>query len=299
VILVVGGSGQLGERVVRLLGESGQHVRCLIRSEHHDAERRVRQVEVVPGDLTDPQSLAAACSGVATVVASATVIGRRLAGARHPSIRDVDEIGMADLVTAAEDAGAERFVYVSYAGVDAGLGSPLERAKLATEERLKDSPMRTVIVRPDAFQDVHLAPLGRFDMEHGKVAVFGKGDTKRRWVSVDDVAALLATVAVEPDPPAVVEFGGPEALTRNEAIAIAEQVTGKRMKRQTMPRAIARLGMRLLDRPNDALASVFGAGLLQDLVESRWDDTALTQRGITAKPASEFIREQARGLGEA
>ena len=42
-----------------------------------------------------------------------------------------------------------------------------------------------------------------------------------RWVSTDDAAALVAAVAVEPDPPAMVEFGGPEAISRNEAIAIA------------------------------------------------------------------------------
>jgi uncharacterized protein YbjT (DUF2867 family) len=230
---------------------------------------------------------------VDVVVATATAIARRLAGARHPTIREVDEVGMAALVGAAETAGVERFVYVSYAGVDAGLGMPLERAKKATEQRLRTSPMRAVVVRPDAFQEVHLTPVGRFDIAHGKVAVFGTGDRRRRWVGVDDVAALLAAVALEPDPPDVVEFGGPEALSRNEAIALAERLTGKHVRRQRMPRSVARLGMRLLARPNDALASVFGTGLLQDLGESRCDDEPLRQRGITAKPASQFIREQA------
>ena len=153
--------------------------------------------------------------------------------------------------------------------------------------------MRAVVVRPDAFQEIHLTPIGRFDIAQRKVAVFGTGDARRRWVSVNDVAALLAAVAVEPEPPDVVEFGGPEALSRNEAIALAERLTGRQIKVQRLPRPVARLGMRLLARPNDALASVFGTGLLQDLGESRCDDAPLTQRGITARPASQFIREQA------
>ena len=130
-------------------------------------------------------------------MATATAIGRRLAGAGGPSIREVDELGMLALVDAAETAGVARFVYVSYAGVDAGLGMPIERAKLAVERRLATSRMQRVVVRPDAFQDVHLMPLGRFDMARGRVAVFGRGDVPQRWVNVDDVAALLASLAVE------------------------------------------------------------------------------------------------------
>jgi uncharacterized protein YbjT (DUF2867 family) len=205
-------------------------------------------------------------------------------------MREVDEQGMAALVDAAERAGVQRFVYLSYAGVEAGLGSPLERAKSATEQRLRSATIRPVLVRPDAFQEIHLAPLGRFDIERGRVAVFGRGDTRRRWVGTDDVAALVAAVAVEPDPPLVIEFGGPEAISRNEAIALAERVTGRRMKRQRLPRPLTRLGIRLFDRPNPALASVFGAGLLQDLHEGNWDDAPLRERGIAAVSAGDYIR---------
>ena len=241
-----------------------------------------------------PSSLPAACEGAHTVVASATAISRVLAGAKHPSIHEADEVGMASLVDAAEGASVERFVYVSYAGADSALGTPLERAKAATEMRLARSPMRRVVVRPDAFQEIHLAPIGRFDIHGGKVAVFGKGDTKRRWVATEDVAALVAAVAVEVDPPDIITFGGPEAISRNEAIAIAEQATGRKFKVQRMPRAVARLGMRLLDRPHPAMATIFGTGLMQDLLQVSWDDAPLRERGITPRSASDWIQEQAR-----
>ncbi len=190
---------------------------------------------------------------------------------------------MASLVEAAEGAGVQRFVYVSYAGADSALGTPLERAKAATEKRLARSSMRRVVVRPDAFQEIHLAPIGRFDIHAGKVSVFGKGDTKRRWVATEDVAAFVAAVGVEVDPPDIVTFGGPEAISRNEAIAIAEQATGRRIKVQRMPRVVARLGTRLLDRPNPAMATIFGTGLMQDLLQVTWDDVPLRERGITPR----------------
>ena len=295
MILVVGATGLLGGRVVSLLAERGQQVRCLVRR-GATALSWGDGVETAIGDLTDPASLSAACEGVDTVVATATAIGRRLAGAGGPSIREVDEMGMLALVDAAEMAGVARFVYVSYAGVDAGLGMPIERAKLAVERRLATSRMQRVVVRPDAFQDVHLMPLGRFDLARGRVAVFGRGAVPQRWINVDDVAALLASLAVESDLPGLVEVGGPEALSRNAAIEVAARATGRPIKRQAMPLWVARLGMRLLARPNDALASLFGLGVLQDQQQVRWDDGPLTSRGITPTSASEFIERQARSL---
>jgi uncharacterized protein YbjT (DUF2867 family) len=299
-MLVVGGTGDLGGRVVRRLREQRIDVRCLVRAGRDDAGLRQVGVEVVSGDLTDAESLLAACRGVETVIATATVIASRLAGVRAPSIQAADEVGMASLVDAAESAGVRRFVYLSFAGAESVLGAPLrtplEHAKLATEQRLTGSSLRTVVVRPDAFQEIHLAPLGRFDLAAGKVSVFGRGDTKRRWVSTDDVAALVAAVAVEPDPPALVEFGGPEAISRNEAVGIAQALTGRHLKVQRLPRSLTRLGIRLLNKRNDALASVFGAGLAQDLYEAHWDDKPLRERGIAPRSASDFLREQAQHL---
>ncbi|MDJ0315458.1 NAD(P)H-binding protein [Arthrobacter sp. H35-D1] len=296
MILVVGATGNLGGRVARLLRSEGQEVRCLVRQSSDDTGLRELGTEVVRGDLMVPASLKAACQGVDTVIATATAISRRIAGTSPATIRAVDEQGMSFLVDAAEAADVRRFVYISFPGADAAIGTPLERAKLAIERQLVSSAMRTVIVRSDGFQEVILAPMARFDMAAGKAAVIGKGETKRRWVATEDVAALLAAVAIEPDPPLLIEVGGPESLTKNEALAIAAEFTHHRMKVQRMPRTIARLAIRLLDRRNDALASVFGAGLLEDLQEATWDDKPLRQRGIIPRPASDFLRERAREL---
>ena len=295
MFLVVGATGDLGSRIVRrLVREPGVPVRCLVRAGADLTALGEAEVELVAGDLTHPQSLAAACEEVDTVIASATVIGRRLAGARRPSIRDVDEIGMGTLVDAAERAGVGRFVYVSFARAGRSYGTPLERAKIRTEERLASTSMRRVVVRPDAFQEIHLGPLGRFDVARGKVTVMGKGDNPRRWVATDDVAALVAAVSVEPDPPQDIDVGGPESLSRNQAIEVAERATGRRFKVQRMPLPMVKAAARALPRANDALASIFGTGLMQDLTPVTWDDSPLTTRGISPRSATAWIEAQAR-----
>lgn len=288
MLLVVGGTGELGGQVVRGLVDRGVNVRCLARS----GTTEIPGAAVVVGDLTDPASLRKACAGVETVVATATAIGRLLAGVRGPSIRETDELGMLALVDAAEEAGVRRFVYVSYAGVDAGLGVPIERAKLAVEARLRRSAVQRVVVRPDAFQEIHLGPLGRFDLVNGKVAVIGNGNAKHRWVSTADVAALVVAVTVEADPPELIEFGGPEALSRNEAIAFAEDLLHRKLTVQRMPASVARLASRLLNRRNEAVASVLGISLLLSLEDVPWTDEPLRSRGITPRPTTAFLRAQ-------
>jgi hypothetical protein len=85
-------------------------------------------------------------------------------------------------------------------------------------------------------------------------------------------------------------------MSKNEAIARAEQLTHRPMKVQRMPRPVARLAIRLLARRCDALASAFGGGLHQDTVEATWDDATLRERGIGSRSASDFLREQVREL---
>jgi uncharacterized protein YbjT (DUF2867 family) len=126
--------------------------------------------------------------------------------------------------------------------------------------------MPAVIVRADAFQEIHLGPLARFDVANGKVSIIGRGDCKRRWIATEDVAQLVATLAVEPDAREVVEVGGPEAISKNDLVAIAERASSRPIKTQHMPRTAARLVIKMSALTNDALASALGAGLHQDLV---------------------------------
>ena len=66
MILVTGATGYIGGRLVPELLAAGHQVRCLARtaSKLDDADWR-REVEVVEGDVTDPESLGRAMAGVA------------------------------------------------------------------------------------------------------------------------------------------------------------------------------------------------------------------------------------------
>lgn len=296
MILVCGATGELGGRVARRLAEKAP-VRALVRPATDASEVEAAGVDVVRGDLRDATSLAPALAGVTTVVTTANAISRILSGAGNATIAGVDGSGNQSLIRAAHAAGVSRFVFVSLAGMGpelAGMG-PLPRAKWAAEQALGATGMQRVIVRPDMFQEVWLAPMTGIDAAAGKALIYGRGETPQRYVAIDDVADLVAHLAVVDGPPDIVEFGGPEALSRMDVVALFERAMGAPLKVRHVPRAAMSAGHRVLARPKPEIASLMGMALYADTHPATWDDAPLRDVGIAPRPASEFIRTAVLG----
>jgi uncharacterized protein YbjT (DUF2867 family) len=288
VILVCGASGDLGGRIARGLRAAGEPVRALVRG-----RSEVGDVELATGDFRDRESLRRAVTGVDTIVSTVTVISRALAGEKDADFRRVDVEGHQALIEAAEAAGVARFVFVSAAGVRLRptADTPLGRGKIATEDRLAASTLREIVLRPDQFQEVWLSPVAQFDWPNRTVVIFGKGETPARYVAIDDVAAAAVGLALAGDPPPVVEFGGPEGVTRKQAVAVFERVLGDSIRCRSVPRAALRIGSVALRRPRPALASLMGASLGADLHPPTWDDRPLRDLGIEPRSVEAYARE--------
>ena len=280
----------LGERVAHRLAESGRKFRVLVRKTSDTSALRGLGAEMVVGDLRDPDSLAGAVRGAETIISTANSMARVLGGEKSLTIADVDVTGHADLIAAAEAGGAQRFVFLSFQGSILESASPFSNAKRATENHLAASPLREVIVRPDMFQEVWLTPLVNFNWPERKFTIFGKGDSAHRYVAVDDVASGVVGWALSDDPPRLVEFGGPEALTRNQAVDLFEQALGAPVKRRHVPRPALAAGAKALRRIKPNLASVMSQSLFADQRPSRADDAPLRALGVEPTPASAFIR---------
>ena len=109
VALVTGATGFIGSHLVTRLVSEGIGVRALVRRNSIHAGRLVGiDVQVVEGDLADPQALAEATRGVQRVYH----VGAPMSGswAEH---RDATIGGTDQLLGAAIAAGVERFVHVS------------------------------------------------------------------------------------------------------------------------------------------------------------------------------------------
>ena len=279
MIRVVGATGQLGGRIVQRLVESGQEVGALVRP-NTDATALVEKgVQVARGDLCEAASLPAALDGVDTVVTTAAANNAA-----------VDTAGNRNLIQAAQQAGVGRFVYVSAAGVGAEMArsGPLMAGKWHTEQLLRSTSLSFVLVRPDMFQEAWLGP-PLFDARAGTAMVAGRGQTPHRYVAVDDVAGLCAHLAITPDPPQVVEFGGPEALTQRQVVSAFEAATGTAFKVRHIPTLLITAAHPLLTRVNPDVALGMGLQLFFDRHASTWDDSPLREAGIDGRPVNAFI----------
>src|SRR5215470_4241754 len=98
--LVVGATGLVGFEVCQQLRASGHTVRALIRTTSDPAKRAALErlgIELVEGDLKNPASLSRACSGIQSVISTATSTLSRQSG---DSIESVDGRGQLSLVEA-------------------------------------------------------------------------------------------------------------------------------------------------------------------------------------------------------
>jgi nucleoside-diphosphate-sugar epimerase len=117
-ILVTGGSGLLGGRLIPKLVEDGHQIFGLTRSASSHA--RLKAMGATPVDADLESSAPLALPAIDALVHAAALF--RFSGPREPFFRtNVD--GTAALLQAAEAAGAQTFVYISAAGIimdDAG-----------------------------------------------------------------------------------------------------------------------------------------------------------------------------------
>jgi len=220
MILVTGGTGFIGQALIRHMVEADHQVRTLIRPSRQSPRLpRGVPVEVAVASLRDERSLRAAMVGVDTIY--------HLAGVERSGVEadllDIDVRGTQTVLSAAGDAGVGRFFYLSHLGADRASAYPVFKAKAIAEEHIRRSGidytiMRTAIVfGPNDGFSIALAQL--IAAIPFVFFVPGDGDTVIQPLWVEDLVTCLAwALEDENTRNQVYELGGPEHLTLRQVI---------------------------------------------------------------------------------
>lgn len=216
-VLVTGGSGYVGGRLVPLLEERPIRLRCLARNPDKLRPLVAPTTQVVPGDVLDPPSLDQALEGVQT----AYYLVHLMSGSRD--FEQADRRAAENFAQAARRAGLRRIVYLGGLGDDSDPTlSPHLRSRHEVGAILRESGVETIEFRAGMV-------VGAGSLSYQLM----KSLTDRlpvmlcpRWlatptqpIAIDDVLAyLLAALDLPPGASRIFEIGSPDVTTYGELI---------------------------------------------------------------------------------
>lgn len=251
MILVTGGSGFIGRRVVARLAEAGRPVRVLARGQRQ--ADLPQGVERLPGNVATGEGLAEAMEGVERVVHLVAIIRET----RGQTFDGVIRGGTERVVEAARAAAVKKLVHVSAIGARDDPTYPYLHAKWRAEQAVMGSGLNYTILRPSIVfgeGDEFINALAALVRGNPLVPIAGEGKTRFQPIWVEDVVTcIVACLEDGSHDGEVVEIGGPEHLTYKEMVDAVQEALGRRRPKLHIPLALmkplARAMEAVLPRP--------------------------------------------------
>ena len=263
MIVIAGGTGRLGSLLVRQLVDSGHAVRILTRNRDR-ADQFGDQVEVITGNVRDPDAVAAALVGAHTVISA--IHGLVGTGKDNPASIDID--GNQNLIDAAVRAGVGRFVLMSIHGARPDHPMELARAKFAAETALHSSGLNFAIIRPTAFTELWIEQVGSSLLNGGPARIFGRGLNPVNFVSVHDVATYLVNGVNDPRASnATVDIGGAENISLVGLADVLADAWGKPAGAKHVPIGVMRVAATLLQPVKPDIARLIRTSIVMDSID--------------------------------
>ncbi|HET9476515.1 MAG TPA: NAD(P)H-binding protein, partial [Dehalococcoidia bacterium] len=230
MILLTGGSGYIGGRLLKALEGAAQRVRCLARKPEFLRPRVADSTDVVEGDVLSLTSLQGAMVGVDTAYYLVHAMGS------GGAFEEEERRGAENFARAAREAGVRRIIYLG----GLGNGDTLSRHLASRQDVgriLRDSGVRTIEFRASII--IGSGSLS-FEMVRALVDRLPLMVTPR-WVrtisqpiAVEDVVAyLLEAIDVAVTGSRVFEIGGSERVSYRDILR--EYAHQRRLKRLMIP----------------------------------------------------------------
>ncbi|MFJ8008418.1 NmrA family NAD(P)-binding protein [Streptomyces fagopyri] len=280
-LVLIANAGDVGRTVLESLRAQDAPVRVLVR---HDDDRaaglRALGAEVVVGDLTRPESVAAALRGVGRMYFAMPVSPDHLLATTVVATvaRDCAEL---DVLVGLSQMTVSQMTATSTAE------SNQQRLHWLGEQVLNWSGLPVVHIRPTSFLDNPLFTTlaARSIRENGTIALpFGTGRTSP--VAVDDVARSVAAVLLDPAPHIghVYELTGPRSVDMTEMAEEFSRALGRQVSYVDVPldrwrtEVLARAGL-----PPHTEQHIATMARLHH--ENRYDRTSGDVERLTGRPA--------------
>ncbi|PBC94921.1 Uncharacterized conserved protein YbjT, contains NAD(P)-binding and DUF2867 domains [Streptomyces sp. OV198] len=279
-LVLIAGAGGVGRTVLEQLRAQGVPVRVMVRRDDDRAGGlRALGAEVVIGDLTRPETVAAALEGVGRMYFAMPVSPDHLLAATVVA-SVAREYGKLDALVGLSQLTVSQMTATSTEE------SHQQRLHWLAEQVLNWSGLPVVHIRPTAFLDTPLftSLAARSIRENGTLALpFGTGRTSP--VAVEDVARVVATVLRDPAPHVgqVYELTGPRSVDMKELAGEFSRALGRPVTYVDVPPERWEAELPKLGMPPHLEQHVAVMGRLHR--ENRYDRTADGVERVTGVPA--------------
>jgi uncharacterized protein YbjT (DUF2867 family) len=214
MILLVGVPGNIGSPLLEELLTRKAELRVLVHNAARGRQFKERGLDVVIGDMSDPQSLAAALAGVAKVFFLSPAVAKKIALETA-------------LVDAAQAAGNPHLVKISALGADRKSVADFMRQHGEVEEYILASGLPYTFLRPNLFMQNLVPFYGQSIAETGMFYV-SASDARIGWVDARDIASVAAHALLEPGHEGkAYPITGPESLSYNDVATKLSTLLGK------------------------------------------------------------------------
>ncbi|MEU1450163.1 NmrA family NAD(P)-binding protein [Streptomyces mirabilis] len=287
-LVLITGAGGVGRAVIEQLRTQDVPVRVMVRrDDERAAELRAFGAEVVIGDLTRPESVAAALEGVGQMYFAMPVSPDHLLAATVVATV-AREHGKLNALVGVSQMTVSQMTAISTAE------SHQQRLHWLAEQVLNWSGLPVVHIRPTSFLDSPLftALLARSIRENGTIPLpFGTGRTSP--VAVADVVRVVATVLRDPAAHIgnVYELTGPRSVTMTEMAEGFSRALGQPVSYVEVPlewwraEVLGKLGL----PPHIEQHIVTMARLHQENRYDRASDDVMRVTGVPAQTIEEFV----------
>ena len=286
MIGVFGGTGKIGGEVVKALRAKGAAFKCIVRNPEAAAQKLGGDVALTPGDLSDPDGLAAAFEGLDRLF---------LICGLHRNLAELET----NAIEAAKRAGVSAIVKSSAAEPMIAADSPtlVGRQHLPAEQALKDSGLAWTILRPTFLMQNSLSQSARV-INEGKLAMPVKPDVEISFVDTRDIGAGAAVVLTEAGHDNRTYTLTGVRITLGEAIDTFSRTLGRRIEYAFVPEETARSNMDQHGMPEWMKEHFLGVGRL--LSEGRLTRLTDDVRRITGREPHDYasyVSHNAKAFG--
>jgi uncharacterized protein YbjT (DUF2867 family) len=226
MILVTGGTGFIGRRLVSRLMQQGIAVRCLLPPERQTRLPWETPPPIITGTILDEEALFKAVTGVRTIIH----LENALWWGNLRNLERVEVAGTRDLLTAARAARVGRIITLSQLGASPSSAYTLLRIKGNVENIVRTSGLAYTIIRSGLVFGEDDSSINALAMQLAinplAYIMPGFGEVVLQPIYVDDlVDAIIRSLELIDTVDNTIEIGGPEYITYNDLLTTVMRVS--------------------------------------------------------------------------